>query len=211
MKKSAFTLIELLVVITIIAILAGIMLPVFGGVQEKARATQDASNLKQLGIGATAYYNDHDDTVFSGTTFATALHPQYIGIWKSFQSPFDQRTPSELDASAPVSYNLNVSLSGTNCSDIVSPSSCIMIAPQLTTYYPNITFAGVPTTPANLTKSSNSTGTAGGTHNKGKRINVLFADAHCEPLLMSDFHSTTPLQNTDPATKDRVNDLRWNK
>jgi prepilin-type N-terminal cleavage/methylation domain-containing protein len=60
MKKwpGAFTLIELLVVITIIAILAGVALPVFSSVQEKGRITQDLSNLRQLGIATRTYLNE---------------------------------------------------------------------------------------------------------------------------------------------------------
>ena len=64
MKKSAFTLIELLVVICIIAILAGIALPVFNRVTEKAHATGCMNNLRQLGIGTLAYLSDHDDLIF---------------------------------------------------------------------------------------------------------------------------------------------------
>jgi prepilin-type N-terminal cleavage/methylation domain-containing protein len=61
-KKStqAFTLIELLVVISIIAILAGIALPVFSQVQEKGKQTQDLSNAKQLGLACKIFATDND-------------------------------------------------------------------------------------------------------------------------------------------------------
>ena len=62
MKKnqSAFTLIELLVVITIIAVLAGIALPVFNSVTERANQTKDLSNGKQIGLACKLYAGDHD-------------------------------------------------------------------------------------------------------------------------------------------------------
>ena len=218
MKKSAFTLIELLVVISIIAVLASISIPVIGGVQENARAVQDANNLRQLGIASIAYFSDHDDTIFcTGSSFALQLNPtngtSYIGTWKPFQSPFDKRVPSDLAATAPISYDLNRNLvnpKALNVSDIVSPSSCIMLAPLLSNGVPNVAFAGKTTTTPQLGMSSNSSPTAltGGTHSKGKRLNVLFQDAHVEPMMMVDFHK--PLQNNNSSTRTRVSDLRWN-
>ena len=56
----AFTLIELLIVIVIIAILAGIVLPVFGSVQLAARRTQSLSNMRQLGTALIAYGGDNN-------------------------------------------------------------------------------------------------------------------------------------------------------
>ena len=59
--RAAFTLIELLVVIAIIALLASLALPVTEGVLAKARSTQCASNLGQVGIAVNAWATDHDN------------------------------------------------------------------------------------------------------------------------------------------------------
>ena len=56
---SGFTLIELLVVISIIAILAGIALPVFGEVQTRGAQTKALSNAKQVGTACKLYAMDY--------------------------------------------------------------------------------------------------------------------------------------------------------
>ena len=58
-KSDAFTLIELLVVISIIAILAGIALPVFGEVQVRGAQTKALSNAKQVGTGCKLFAMDY--------------------------------------------------------------------------------------------------------------------------------------------------------
>lgn len=57
---AAFTLIELLVVISIIAVLAGIALPVYTTVQERGAQTKDLSNAKQIGLACKLYAADND-------------------------------------------------------------------------------------------------------------------------------------------------------
>ena len=123
-KTSAFTLIELLVVISIIAVLAGIALPVFSSVQERAAQTKDLSNAKQIGLACKLFATDHDGkfpnlnghvdppTVIAAPgTGATSnqifadLVPQYLPtekvfyLAKSFWSP---NAPDENVATAPV-------------------------------------------------------------------------------------------------------------
>src|SRR5580704_16672584 len=63
MQFRGFTLIELLVVIAIIAILAGILFPVFAQVRDKARAISCTSNEKQLGLAFLQYAQDYDETL----------------------------------------------------------------------------------------------------------------------------------------------------
>lgn len=58
-KSAAFTLIELLVVISIIAILAGIALPVFGEVQIRGAQTKALSNAKQVGTACKLFAMDY--------------------------------------------------------------------------------------------------------------------------------------------------------
>ena len=58
-NRVAFTLIELLVVIAIIAILAAILFPVAGTVQESARRTATMSNLQKIHQAISAYELDN--------------------------------------------------------------------------------------------------------------------------------------------------------
>ena len=86
---KAFTLIELLVAISIIAILAGIALPVFSQVQIKGAQTKALSNAKQIALACKVYATDNNGLfpAASGTTVGGSstsngnlamLFPQYL-------------------------------------------------------------------------------------------------------------------------------------
>ncbi len=59
--QKAFTLIELLVVISLIAILAAIIFPVFSRARDKSNQSVCISNLKQIGIAFRMYQQDNDN------------------------------------------------------------------------------------------------------------------------------------------------------
>jgi prepilin-type N-terminal cleavage/methylation domain-containing protein/prepilin-type processing-associated H-X9-DG protein len=197
--KHGFTLIELLIVMALIAILAALATRVFKSVLDRAKATKDMSNLRQMGIAMQTYLNDSDQilpvsTTWPGTTAGPTpnpgLYPKYVATRKVFQSPFDKRTPSEAnDGTPPISYSINTNMYaklGTNPSmlKVVSPASTFLMAPN---------YAHAPGDPGNSGSwpgiAGNApdllvggTGETTGTHNNGRQINVLFCDWHTESV-----------------------------
>lgn len=66
-KSNGFTLVELLVVISVIAILAGMLLPALGKARQKAQQIQCLSNMRQCGQIIHMYANDFNGYVWVQT------------------------------------------------------------------------------------------------------------------------------------------------
>jgi prepilin-type N-terminal cleavage/methylation domain-containing protein/prepilin-type processing-associated H-X9-DG protein len=215
-KLHAFTLIELLVVISIIAILAGLAMPVFSNALERGRATDDKNNLTGLGKGIVMYLNDNDDTMFSlastgAQTWPNLLHAKYVKDWRAFRSPFDKVTASrpksdsisdagDGTAAVPISYGLNSNVFDTFVGKWVNGGSVVILgAPAVDTAVTGKTVAF----PASALATSNvkittPKGTDLGTHQSRKAINVLFADSHVEQMDWSKY-----IKNGTDAEKRR--------
>jgi len=157
---------------------------------QRAKATKDLSNLRQIGMLIQLYLNDNDQilpatTTWPGTTATSVLYSKYTGTRKIFQSPFDTRPSLETDL-APVSYSINTNMyvklgANPNMLKVVSPSSTFLMAPK---------YAGNPGSSTSWTGTATSapdlpvggTGETKGTHNNGRQINVLFCDWHTESV-----------------------------
>ncbi|MEM6910825.1 MAG: type II secretion system protein [Verrucomicrobiota bacterium] len=63
-KREGFTLIELLTVITIIAILAGLSVPVYNSVREKASLAETSNNARQIVMALKVYASDEGNGSF---------------------------------------------------------------------------------------------------------------------------------------------------
>jgi prepilin-type N-terminal cleavage/methylation domain-containing protein len=212
--ERAFTLIEFLVVIAAIGILLAIAAPALTSAFERARATKDMSNLRQIGILMQTYLNDKDGILpvisadpgigKDGPPPNPVIYPKYVGSRRVFESPFDKRAAAETD-SAPVSYGINQNMYTAspgiagNMTKVVSPSATILMAPRyngnprLSASWTGLA-AVAPFVP-NLTPGGGGGMTVGPQRN-GAQINALFCDLHAETLTFGPAGTPGTFQDT---------------
>jgi prepilin-type N-terminal cleavage/methylation domain-containing protein/prepilin-type processing-associated H-X9-DG protein len=128
MRKYGFTLIEILVCIAIIAIIAGILFPIFANAKNKSFSTTCISNLRQINISLKLYIQDND-----------GYYPSY-DAWRTGEVLKDQELHCPVIKKTclgiyPCGYGLNVQATAVNDSyaaphesTIRFPSSFIVIA-----------------------------------------------------------------------------------
>jgi type II secretory pathway pseudopilin PulG len=224
----------MIVVLAVIAIMMALVYPAYTSISQRAKATKDMSNLRQIGLATQLYMNDNSGILFSTAppSWMSQLYnadpppatPKYLSSWGIFVSPFDRpaspRTSSPNNANSAVSYGINgtAGVIGMSADKISKPSVFIVFAPAQKSGT-TVAFQGVgnTTNQANLTASSNVTvvaatsspgGTAtGGTHNSRTKINALCADWHVESMPWS---GTGPAftHTTDPGS-DPDAPFRW--
>jgi prepilin-type processing-associated H-X9-DG protein len=195
----AFTLLEIAVVIATITILAAILIPSLNSALERAKATSDLNNLRQIALLTQTYLNDKDGIlpvmsadpgIGKDPPGIPVIYPKYVATRKIFQSPFDKRAPLETN-NAPVSYGINANMYAAspgiagNTTKIVSPSSTILMAPwyngnpALAASWKNL--AATAPFVQNLTPGGGGGMTIGPQRN-GRQINVLFCDLHAATI-----------------------------
>jgi prepilin-type N-terminal cleavage/methylation domain-containing protein/prepilin-type processing-associated H-X9-DG protein len=69
LKNYGFTMIELLVVIAIIAVLAGILFPIFAGAKQSGYRTDCLARMNQLGKAFIMYCDDHEEKMLPSTNY----------------------------------------------------------------------------------------------------------------------------------------------
>jgi hypothetical protein len=86
------------------AVGAGLLLPALAKAKSRAQSVSSVNQLKQLGLAARIYANDHQDKFPPAQTWCDLLQP-LVGSAKVFKSASDP-------APGPCSYGYNVLVSG---------------------------------------------------------------------------------------------------
>lgn len=123
---AAFTLIELLVVVAIIGILAALLLPVVGRIQEKGRATACLSNLRQVGLAVQMYAQDNDNRLpqiydaiigaMQATNRMDTVLSNHLGSVRVLRCPSER---DDLYLKTGTSYGWNVFINGQDADRMV--------------------------------------------------------------------------------------------
>lgn len=201
--SQGFTLIELLVVITIIAILAGIALPVFSSVQVKAAQTKALAAAKQLGLACKLYAGDFNgnypystlnrDSGREGTNPPNSsndslgnLYPDYVPDKKSFWLAQDK---AYCAPNPPTSTTNNPALAAGENHWAYFPG----LSETSTSNWPLI---ADPTTANGATTYSTDENAAGGTW-KAKKAIVVYVDGSGAIEVVNSTTRSIPGPNTD--------------
>jgi prepilin-type processing-associated H-X9-DG protein len=143
-RSAGFTRTELLVTLGLLALIFGLLIPLFGSQQEKARRSQCANNLRLIGTAIRAYAADHSNRIpaavqnaGSMTWDAVLVSNQYLSVFY-FHCPADTY-PRKVGLS-PRTYAISCGESHTNglrsqwiqgsrldCAHFADPSQIVLV------------------------------------------------------------------------------------
>ena len=195
-RREKFTLIELLVVISIIAILAGLLMPVVGKALRKSKNIACVSNLKQIGSSFASYMADSKD-IFPYAAEKPSVTPDETPIQmvlkgendnagKVYCCPEDVNPEKYYDGGAVdktffdtegTSYEYFQMLGGRKLKSTFGPPDHQMSISKLVVLYDFECFhgkSGISATTQSLDSGTSSTVNV----SKGHAKNYLFADWH---------------------------------
>lgn len=197
-RRAAFTLVELLVVIGIIAVLAGILFPVFTHALGKRWQIRCAANMRQVHTALMAYCEDYGGYLppaslrIPGGTFVTPWNEPFDIVWWDSLLPYAGSREVFYCPSVPPNrprYRINAKLTFLEpgrLDDCTEPSATICLVEGSVPLEPT----GAIFVPASIGVDPESTGNA--LRHSGK-MNVCFADGHVKLLSIGDLLKGSPL------------------
>lgn len=155
LNSSGFTLVELLTVLTIIAVLAGIGLVNFSGVQSKGRDSTRKSDLRALAQALEIYYQKNDsyinpagggpsDCANDMSNFYTNIRT-YVANQKDLKDPQTGQNYCYIPVASGQSFRLYAKLENCSDKDIIDPGSCTANDWNYSVTSQDLTIALVPT------------------------------------------------------------------
>ena len=123
-KSKGFTLLELLIVMAIIAILIGVAVPRFRGMQDEARRTRAQRDVRVIAVAIESYYKNHGNIYPAEANYQTTLinavpwvmdHEIYdpFGATSTTQFTYKLSTGDPATAKYYIIYSLGVNRNGT--------------------------------------------------------------------------------------------------